>query len=78
MRICTMPSQWYASPSSRWLRAQFTVLREALVHQAGQQVALLFQHLPALLQETRLPADLQQRALGGRDGQAFPLLGAPL
>ena len=42
------------------LCAQIAVLRQAFVDQARQQVALLLQHLPALLQKTRLPADLEQ------------------
>jgi hypothetical protein len=46
-------------------------LRQPLVHQPGQQVALLLQHLPALLEKAHLAADLQQRALGGGDGEAL-------
>jgi hypothetical protein len=53
------------------LRAQLAVLRQTLVHQPGQQVALLLQHLPALLEKAHLAADLQQRTFGGGNGQAL-------
>ena len=53
------------------LRAQLAVLGQPFIDQPAQQVALLFEHLLALLEEAHLAGDLQQGALGRRDGEAL-------
>ncbi len=60
--------------------AQFAVLRQTLLDQAGQQVALFLQHAPALIKEADLPANLQQGALGGweRESSAHGIELAPV